>query len=44
MFEIEYKKGGYKYTATIKANSQREALEIFAEKYKNSKILSIKQI
>jgi len=41
---IEYKERGYKYTAEIKAVSQREAMEIFSEKYPNGKILNIQKL
>jgi len=44
IFQIEYKERGYKYTAEIKADSQREAMEIFAEKYPNGKILNIQKL
>ena len=40
---IEYKERGYKYTTEIKADSQREALGIFMEKYPDGKILNIKK-
>ena len=41
---IEYKERGFKNTAEIKADSQREAMEIFAEKYPNGKILNIQKL
>lgn len=41
---IEYKERGYKYTAEIKADSQRQVMELFSEKYPNGKILNIKKI
>jgi lysozyme family protein len=41
---IDYKQRGYKYTAEIKAVSQKEAMEIFAEKYPNGKILNIQKL
>ena len=43
-FIIEYKERGYEYTTELKATSQREAMEIFAEKYPNGKILNIKKL
>jgi hypothetical protein len=41
---IEYKQRGFKYTAEIKAISQREAMELFAEKNPNGTILNIQKI
>ena len=37
-------KRGFKYTTEIKATSQREAMEIFSEKYPNGKILNIQKL
>jgi hypothetical protein len=44
IFIIEYKERGYKYTTEIKADSQRQAMELFSEKYPNGKILNIKKL
>jgi hypothetical protein len=44
IFIIEYKERGYKYTAEIKAVSQREAMEIFSETYPCGTILNIQKI
>ena len=44
IFIIEYKERGYKYTAEIKATSQREAMELFSETYPYGTILNIQKI
>jgi len=44
IYIIEYKERGYKNTTEIKATSQRQAMELFSEKYPNGKILNIKKI
>ena len=41
---IDYKQRGFKYTTEIKATSQREAMELFSEKYPNGKILNIQKL
>jgi len=44
IFKIEYKERGYNYTTEIKADSQREAMEIFSETYPYGTILNIQKL